>query len=342
MTPDGYAKVSRRHLELARGHLAKGNLRKSRERVRGASDNALKAVAEQRGWVYDKPFNLLCVGRQLGREFGKVKDFSYYLSSSDYMLDYFGVGRSEYSIKLALGNIEKFVEELDVIRNSPPRPYTVADSDDINRLGHLLGLKGGERPAVGDYSAVGFSLAHGDGGWVKFLLPALPEVGDTAVDDPARVSRRFLGEARLHLAEGDRLQAAEKGWRAAARALGAIGERRGWVHDSDYSIFCIGEHLGLEFGREREFARYLAVANGMRVDYCEYERSENVIRIVLDDIEEFIGELDVIGDLPPRPYTVRNDSDRIRLGCLLGLARAERPAIGDYSPVGYSLAHGDG
>ena len=342
MTPDGYAKVSRRHLELAKGHLAKGNLRKARERVRGASDNALKAVAEQRGWVYDKPFNLLCVGRQLGREFGKVKDFSYYLSSSDYMLDYFGVGRSEYSIKLALGNIEKFVEELDVIRHSPPLPYTVADSDDINRLGHLLGLKGGERPAVGDYSAVGFSVAHGDGGWVKFLLTALPEVGDTTVDDPSRVGRGLLGEARLHLAEGDGLQAAEKIWAAAAQALGAIGERRGWVHDSDNSILCIGEHLGREFGREREFVRYLSQAHYMHVDYYGCGRSENVIRIVLDDIEEFIGELEVISDLPPRPYTVMDDDDRIRLGCLLGLPRAERPAIGDYSPVGYSLAHGDG
>ena len=162
------------------------------------------------------------------------------------------------------------------------------------------------------------------------------------VEDYAQISRRFLEQARLHLAEHDRLQAAEKGWGAAAQALAAIGERRGWVHDSDNSILCIGEHLGREFGREREFARYLAVANGMRVDYCGYERSENVIRIVLDDIEEFVGELEVIRGLPPRLYTVMDDDDRIRLGCLLGLARAERPAIGDYSPVGYSLAHGDG
>ena len=342
MTPDGYAKVSRRHLELARGHLVKGNLRKARERVRGASDNALKAVAEQRGWLYDKPYNLRCVGRQLGREFGKAEDFSRYLSSSDYMLDYFGVGRSEDSIKFALANIEKFVEELDVIRNSPPLPYTVADSSDINSLGYLLGLEGGERPAVGDYSAVGFSVAHGDGGWVKFLLTALPEAVDTTVDDPSRVGRRSLEEARLHLAEGDGSQAAEKIWAAAARALGAVGERRGWVHDSDNSILCIGEHLGREFGREREFNRYLMLAHGMRVDYCGYGRRENVIRIVLDDIEEFVGKLEVIRDLPPRAYTVVDDDDRIRLGCLLGLARAERPAIGDYSPVGYSLAHGDG
>ena len=340
MTPDGYAKVSRRHLELARGHLVKGNLRKARERVRGASDNALKAVAEQRGWVYDKPFNLRCVGGQLGREFGKVEDFYRYLSSSDYMLDYFGVGRSESSIKFALANIEKFVEELDVIRHSPPLPYTVADSDDINRLGHLLGLKGGERPAVGDYSAVGFSVAHGDGGWVKFLLTALPEAGNTIVDDPSRVGRGLLGEARLHLAEGDGSQAAEKIWAAAAQALAAIGERRGWVHDSDNSILCIGEHLGREFGREREFVRYLCQAHNMRGDYYGNGWRDDVIESALADIEEFIGELEVIRDLPPRPYTVRNDSDRIRLGCLLGLARAERPAIGDYSPVGYSLTHG--
>ena len=159
-------------------------------------------------------------------------------------------------------------------------------------------------------------------------------------DDHAQISRRFLEQARLHLAEHDRLQAAEKIWGAAAHALKAIGEQRGWVHNSHSKVLCVGEHLGREFGREPEFGRYLVLANDMHADFYENEWRENIIRIVLNDVEKFIAELEVIRNSPPRAYTVVDDDDRIRLGHLLGLRRSQRPAIGDYSPVGFSLTHG--
>ena len=160
------------------------------------------------------------------------------------------------------------------------------------------------------------------------------------VEDYAQISRRFLEQARLHLAEHDRLQAAEKIWGATAHALKAIGEQRGWVHSNHSNIMGIGEQLGLEFGRERWFVRYMSQAHYMHSDFYENGWSEDVIRIVLADIEDFVRELEVIRNSAPRPYTVRNDSDRIRLGHLLGLRRSQRPAIGDYSPVGFSLTHG--
>jgi len=34
-----------------------------------------------------------------------------------------------------------------------------------------------------------------------------------------------------------------------------------------------------------------------------------------------------------------DDDDRIRLGRLLGLRRTDRPAIGDFSPIGYRQTH---
>ena len=160
------------------------------------------------------------------------------------------------------------------------------------------------------------------------------------VEDYAQISRRFLEQARLHLAEHDRLQAAEKIWGAAAHALKAIGEQRGWVHDSHSNVLCVGEHLGLEFGREREFGLYMSRSNDMHKDYYENSRREDYIELALGDVEAFVRELEVIRNSAPRPYTVRNDSDRIRLGHLLGLQRSQRPAIGDYSPVGFSLTHG--
>ena len=173
------------------------------------------------------------------------------------------------------------------------------------------------------------------------MTTTLPEPGELSLDDHVQISRRFLEHARTQLALGDRLQAAEKVWGAAAHALKAIGEQRGWIHDRHPNIFDIGEHLGLEFGVFEQFSRYLAQAEYMHRNFYLNGWSEDAIRSALADVEEFVGELDIIRVSPPRPYTVRNDSDRIRLGRLLGLQRGDRPPIGDHSPVGYSQTHSE-
>ena len=155
----------------------------------------------------------------------------------------------------------------------------------------------------------------------------------------AQMSRRFLEHAKAELADGDRVQAAEKVWGAAAHALKAVGEQRGWVHHRHPNIFDIGEHLGLEFQVFEQFSRYLAQAEYMHRNFYLNEWSENAVHAALGDVESLVSELERIRGLPPRPYTVRDESDRIRLGRLLGMSRGERPAIGDFSPVGYSQTH---
>ena len=156
------------------------------------------------------------------------------------------------------------------------------------------------------------------------------------------MSRRFLEHARDQLAQGDRVQAAEKVWGAAAHALKAVGEQRGWIHDGHPNLFDIGEHLGREFGLFEQFSRYLAQAEYMHKNFYENDRSFSAIESALNDIDGFVKELDNIRNMPPRPFTVQDDGDRIRLGRLLGLRRGDRPAIGEYSPVGFSKAHTNG
>ena len=171
------------------------------------------------------------------------------------------------------------------------------------------------------------------------MTTSLPEPGELSVDDHAQLSRRFLEHARLQLTEGDRLQAAEKVWGAAAHALKAVGEQRGWIHDGHPNLFDIGEHLGREFGRETRFSGYLAQAEYMHKNFYQNDRSEVAIRSAMGDVERLVDELEEIRFSSPRPYVVQDNDDRIRLGRLLGLRRGQRPAIGDSSPVGYSRTH---
>ena len=63
-------------------------------------------------------------------------------------------------------------------------------------------------------------------------LPPLPEPGSQSPDDRRIIGRRFIMQAAQYLLQGDRLQAGEKAWGAVAHNLKAIGEQRGWQHDS--------------------------------------------------------------------------------------------------------------
>ena len=141
------------------------------------------------------------------------------------------------------------------------------------------------------------------------------------------------------MGQGDRIQASEKVWGAAAHALKAIGEQRGWIHNNHSHIFDIGGQLGREFGQEQRFLDYLSQAQAMHQNFYDNIRDTRAIQRALSAVSEFVHDLDVIRNSPPLPYIIQDDTDRIRLGHLLGLRRADRPPIGAHSPVGYSQAH---
>ena len=170
----------------------------------------------------------------------------------------------------------------------------------------------------------------------------LPEPGESSIEDHVQLSRWFLEHARIEIANENRIQASEKVWGAAAHALKAIAIQRGWCHRSHGNIFDIGEHLGKEFGLEAEFNRYLNTADAMHQNFYENNRTEDAISFAIDDVEKFVDKLNGLRMLPPCPFIVATETDRSRLGRLLGLRGSERPAIGDRSDVGFSQTHSNG
>ena len=167
----------------------------------------------------------------------------------------------------------------------------------------------------------------------------LPPPDANDVDDHMAMSRRFIDHARDELNRGNRLQASEKVWGAAAHALKAIGVQRGWRHRSHGNIFDVGEHLGKEFDRVDEFQSRLNTADSMHQNFYENNRREDAIRLAIDEVEKLVDDLDVVRTSPPRPFTVANDVDSERIAHLLGLRGSERPAIGAHSNIGFSQTH---
>ena len=56
-------------------------------------------------------------------------------------------------------------------------------------------------------------------------------------------SRKFIEQAVIEYAKDDLLQASEKAWGAAAHAVKAIAERRGWRHDSHRELYIVIQRL---------------------------------------------------------------------------------------------------
>lgn len=167
------------------------------------------------------------------------------------------------------------------------------------------------------------------------MTQELPPPGSNGVESHAAMSRRFIAHARDELDRGDRLQASEKLWGACAHALKAVAIQRGWSHTKHRDIHSIAIQIGNEFGRP-DFEAKIRIANSFHENFYENVEEEDSIRRAIDEAENFIADLEEVRAAGPRPFTIANESDRNRVGQLLGLRRSERPEIGDHSEVGFS------
>ena len=107
------------------------------------------------------------------------------------------------------------------------------------------------------------------------------------------ISRRFIIQADAELAAGDLLQASEKGWGAAAHAIKAVAQERGWRHDSHAWLFGIADRLVAETGDPR-IRRFFNVASETHKNFYEGGMSNETIASNLEDIRTLLDILDDI------------------------------------------------
>ena len=106
-------------------------------------------------------------------------------------------------------------------------------------------------------------------------------------------SRDFIVRANGYLADDDLYQASEKGWGAAAQMVKAIGEERGWPHDSHRLLYRIIGDLARESG-DNEISRLFKVASDLHINYYEYENwwSSSEVGESLQDIQRLLEKLE--------------------------------------------------
>ena len=149
---DDCAAISRQFVAHAREQLERGDRLQASEKVWGAANYALKAVAIQRGWRHRGQRTIFAIANQLSEE----SQNPYYASELrgaqavhyNFYDDYLG----EDDIIRGIESVAGYVAELDRVCAAPPQPFTVAEPRDQNRLRRLLG----DTPAIGAHSETGF------------------------------------------------------------------------------------------------------------------------------------------------------------------------------------------
>ena len=103
-------------------------------------------------------------------------------------------------------------------------------------------------------------------------------------------AREFLAKARVYLADDDLLQASEKGWGAAAQAVKAVAEARGWDHSGHRQLHTIVRRLVRETG-DRGLRAGFSAANTLHINFYDGFLEAEDVSAYLEDVERFVEQL---------------------------------------------------
>ena len=156
--PEEYAAISREFVAHARDELRRGNRLQASEKVWGAANYALKAVALRRGWRHSGQRNVFAIAQQLAEETNNPFLSDQLMAARGIHYNFYDNDLDEDDVSRGIDAVERYVDTLDEVRVSPPRPFEIRNEGDQNRLRRLVGIT----------FAVGTSSEEG------FVQPALP------------------------------------------------------------------------------------------------------------------------------------------------------------------------
>ena len=161
----------------------------------------------------------------------------------------------------------------------------------------------------------------------------LPEPREEGADPSERliIGRRLLEQARSELELGDRIQASEKVWGAAAQGVKAIAYERGWNHGGHRVLFAVVSQLAKETG-DLNLLDEFNIAGAMHTNFYDNFHESYAIERAIDNISGFLGRLDRMRQQQPRPFEIRTERDQL----LIQRLTDRRYNIGERSGIGFT------
>ncbi len=106
-----------------------------------------------------------------------------------------------------------------------------------------------------------------------------------------RISRQFMRQADEEFAKGDRLQASEKAWGAAAHAVKAVAQKRGWRHDGHRFLFEAVDSIFRETG-DPELRGLFGTANALHMNFYEDWQSDEFVQDGIERVKVLLEKLE--------------------------------------------------
>ena len=116
---------------------------------------------------------------------------------------------------------------------------------------------------------------------------------DMTAEKFMRMSRQFLAQAQQEFNEGDMRQASEKAWGAAAHAVKATAEQRGWEHGTYARLFESIDKVSQETGDDDVHVLF-HIANSLHQNSREGRQTDDSVQRGIQRVKVLVGRLNAL------------------------------------------------
>ena len=128
----------------------------------------------------------------------------------------------------------------------------------------------------------------------------------------AELSLRLLRQAQDEFDKGDRLQASEKAWGAAAHAIKAAAERRVWNHNNHGLLFAVASQIADDAG-DPELRTLFSIASSLHQNFYEDWQPDISVQEGIDSVRRLVEQMEELRAQPVRPSVVTDQQQWRRL-----------------------------
>ena len=134
-----YAELSRQYIERANGYLQAGDRVQASEKGWGAVAEAMKSIAEDRGWNHNSQRLLNDVAFQLSEEWSRPDVRRLFNAAKDLHINFYEDNRGLDDVAASIGDAKDLLRELDTLRALPARPVALDSRERRLRWRRLTG-----------------------------------------------------------------------------------------------------------------------------------------------------------------------------------------------------------
>ena len=134
-----YAELSRQYIQRADEYLRAGDRVQASEKGWGAVAEAMKSIAEDRGWNHNSQRLLNDVAFQLSAEWGRPDVRRLFVVAKDLHINFYEDNMGLDDIAASVGDAKTLLGELETLRQQPPQPATLDSRERRRRWRRLTG-----------------------------------------------------------------------------------------------------------------------------------------------------------------------------------------------------------